>query len=79
MVVSKELASAISKSGETFIKDIGHVLDIAKELSPPAEFEQLKKAIANVLGTIEVDLLGPLYHMHPDFEPEYMKGWENES
>jgi len=78
MIVSKQLASSISQSGESFIKDMGHALDAAKELSSPAEFEQFKKAIASVLGTIEVDLLGPLHRMHPDLEPEYMKGWENE-
>jgi hypothetical protein len=48
----------------------------ARTSQAPAEFEKLKDAVGRVVGSVEVDLLWPLYKQHPELEPENLKGWE---
>lgn len=78
MVSSEKLASSISFACEAFIIELGKVLDEAKFSASPDEYEELKKALGVVIGTLEIDLLWMLYKKHPELEPENLKGWQNE-
>lgn len=77
MVSSKKLASSIGTASESFIIELGKALDEAKVSATPEEYEKLKKAIGVVIGTLEIDLLWPLYTKHPELEPENLKGWQS--
>jgi len=77
MVSSKKLASSIGTASESFIIELGKALDEAKVSTTPEEYEKLQKAIGVVIGTLEIDLLWPLYTKHPELEPENLKGWQS--
>ncbi|WP_124553388.1 hypothetical protein [Methylophilus methylotrophus] len=77
MVSSKKLASSIGTASESFIIELGKALDEAKVSATQEEYEKLKKAIGVVIGTLEIDLLWPLYTKHPELESENLKGWQS--
>ncbi len=79
MVKSKQLAIAVGAAGETFVVALSKCLSTAKSSSAPEEYEGLKRAVGSVIGTLEVDLLGPLYREHPDLEPENLRNWKDET
>lgn len=76
MISGRQRAVAVSNSAEEFIKQLSLALDAAKANGSSADFERLRKAIGQVIGTLETDLLWPLYKQYPDLEPENLKGWE---
>lgn len=69
-------AKALSKAAEQFLQELSRALEFARGTSPSEDFERLKVATGSVVGTLEVDLLWPLYKQHPTLEPENLKGWE---
>jgi hypothetical protein len=69
-------AQAVSAAAEAFIRELSGALESARTSAPPSQFERLKKAVGQVVGTLEVDLLWPLYKQHPSLEPDNLKGWE---
>ena len=79
MLSSKELAADVSAAGEAFVAAMSEALDTAKVSCTPAELKRFKDAVGCVIGTLEVDLLWPLYKQHPDLEPENLRGWKNET
>jgi pyruvate/2-oxoacid:ferredoxin oxidoreductase beta subunit len=79
MLSSKELATAVTAAGERFVEALSECLTIAKSSSTPEEYERLKRAVGSVVGTLEIDLLWPLYREHPDLEPENLRKWKDET
>lgn len=79
MVTSKNLATEVSDAGERFIETLGKCLMEAQTTCPAEEFERFKKAVGLVIGSLEVDLLWPLYRQHPELEPESLRDWNNET
>jgi hypothetical protein len=78
MISDRQRAVAVSNAAEEFIKQLSRALDTAKANDSSADFERLRKAIGQVIGTLETDLLWPLYRQYPDLEPEILKGWERD-
>ncbi|MFZ2267274.1 MAG: hypothetical protein WAV95_06815 [Azonexus sp.] len=74
MLKNKEMATAVSLSGEQFIADLNAVLNKARTTCEPEEYQRFLKSVGLVVGTIEVDMLGPLYKQHPDLEPDGLTG-----
>jgi hypothetical protein len=79
MISTNNLASKVSAAGEQFIVSLNVALNTAKDSCSPEEFERFKKAIGTIIGTLEIELLWPLYKQHPDLEPESLKGCKNET
>ena len=79
MVRSKQLATTVSAAGETFVKALSKCLSTAKSSSTPEEYERLKKAVGSVIGTLEIDLLWPLYREHPELEPQNLRSPKDET
>ena len=79
MVRSKELATTLSAAGERFVEALSECLSSAKSSSTPEEYERFKRAIGSVVGTLEIDLLWPLYREHPDLEPKNLRNWKDET
>ena len=76
MIILKEIATAVSSSGEQFIASLNEALHATRESSSPQEYEQFKRAVGLVIGTLEIEMLWPLYKLHPDLEPESLRGDE---
>ena len=79
MISDPTSAQKISEAAEHFLGDLSRAFELARASSTPDEFERLKKAVGVVVGTLEVDLLCPLYKQHPNLEPENLKGCETRS
>jgi hypothetical protein len=77
MIQSKTLAEALAKEGESFIKGLNQALLESKTICSPEEYEKFKRAVGIVVGNLEIELMWPLYKLHPELEPESLKGWEN--
>lgn len=76
MIPDPNHARKVSAAAEVFFRELFDALEAARTSASPEEFEKLKHAVGNVVGTMEVDLLWPLYKSHPSLEPENLKGWE---
>ena len=79
MITSAKLAIDVSAAGEHFVEALSKCLTEAQSSCSPEEYEQFKKAVASVVGTLEVDMLWPLYKKHPELEPEGLRDWKNET
>lgn len=79
MITPSNLASDVSIAGENFVEALGKYLSTAKDECPPEEYERFRKAIGSVIGTLEIEMLWPLYRQHPDLEPENLRDWRNET
>jgi pyruvate/2-oxoacid:ferredoxin oxidoreductase beta subunit len=79
MITSVELATEISAAGERFVEKLSKCLIEAQSSCSPEEYEQFKKAVGSVVGTLELDMLWPLYRKHPGLEPENLRDWKNET
>lgn len=76
MIADRQQAVAVSKAAEEFIRQLSLALKAAEANSSNEEFERLRRAVGQVIGTLETDLLWPLYKRHPELEPENLKDWE---
>jgi hypothetical protein len=74
MISDPVQARAVSESAEAFLRALSTAFESARATMPPAEFEKLKVAVGQIIGAMEVDLLWPLYKLHPDLEPENLRG-----
>lgn len=77
MIPDPTSAQAVSRAAEHFIVELSRAFEAARSSTTPEEFERLKRAVGVVVGTLEVDLLWPLYKQHPNLEPENLKNWES--
>ena len=75
MISDLNSAQAVSSAAENFLRELSRALEQARGTARPEELERLKRSVGSVVGTLEVDLLWPLYKQHPDLEPENLKGW----
>lgn len=76
MISDPDRARAVSTAAEAFLRELSLALELVRTTGSAEEFERLKRAVGEVVGTLEVDLLWPLYKQHPSLEPENLKGWE---
>ena len=79
MIESTKLATSLSASGEYFIGELSSVLNTAKTTCSAEEWERIKRAIGLVIGTLEGEILWPLYKQHPELEPESLKRLDSDS
>jgi len=68
MISDKHAAERVSKATERLLVALSEAL-IAAQDSPVDEIDRLHRAIGQVVGTLEIELLSPLYRAHPDLEP----------
>jgi hypothetical protein len=73
MIASKDIAVSVSTAGEQFIASLSEALSAVRESCTPEEYERFKRAVGLVVGTMEVEMLWPLYKQHPDLEPEGLR------
>jgi hypothetical protein len=78
MISDPTSAESVSKAAENFLRELSLAFESARTSCSAEEFERLKVAVGNVVGTLEADLLWPLYKLHPRLEPENLVDWERE-
>jgi hypothetical protein len=76
MISDPTSAAVISQAAEQFLGELSHAFELARTSLSPEEFERLKQAVGTVVGTLEIELLWPLYKLHPRLEPEHLHDWE---
>jgi hypothetical protein len=79
MITDRQRALAVSQAAEEFIKQLSLALKAAQSSGTTHDIERLRQSIGQVIGTLEIALLSPLYKQHPDLEPENLKGWDHEA
>lgn len=47
-------------------------------LCPQAEFESYRRAVGRIMGSILLDLMNPIYEMHPELKPKELE-WSRSS
>ncbi len=77
MLRSVETATEVAKAGEAFVAALSEALSTSKASTSPEEFERFKRAVAIAIGTVEIELLWPIYRQHPDLEPPSLRGEMN--
>ena len=70
MIASNHIAAAVSTAGEQLIASLSEALSAVRESCSPEEYERFKRAVGLVVGTMEVEMLWPLYKQHPELQPE---------
>ena len=75
MISDRDHAVAVSRAAEEFIKKLSLALDAMRSHGTNAEVDRLQKAIGEVVGALETELLWPLYKRYPELEPENLKDW----
>ena len=76
MIHDADHARNVASAAEAFLRELSCALEATRTSAAPSEFEKLRRAVGSLVGTLEVDLLWPLYKQHPDLEPENLNGWE---
>ncbi len=79
MISDPASARCVSIATEAFIRELSIAVEGAQSSASPEDLEKLKRASGMVIGSMEIELLWPLYKQHPSLEPESLKGWEAES
>ena len=79
MIADSTSARSVSEAAEQFLHQLSEAFELERGTASPADFERLKQAVGVVVGTLEVELLWPLYKQHPDLEPDNLKNWEARS
>ena len=79
MVTSKETAARVSESGERFVQALNRALLEVRASAPPDEYERFRRAVSLIIGRMEVELLRPIYELHPEFEPESLRRGKDDS
>lgn len=74
MISNPTSALEVSKAAEHFLSVLESAFESARSTATPDEFARLKHVVGVVVGTLEVDLLWPLYKQHPDLEPVSLRG-----
>jgi len=70
MIADRQRAVAVSKAAEEFIKQLSLALQAAQASGSNEDFERLRRAVGQVIGALETDLLAPLYQQYPELEPK---------
>jgi hypothetical protein len=79
MIPPKPLATSVANAGETFVVALSRALRQAQTECSSEDYERFKRAVGAVIGTLEIELMWPLYKSHPELEPENLRGWKDET
>jgi hypothetical protein len=73
MLSNKETAREVEKS----LRECGAALDrtvrLVRDTCPEQEFKAYRRIVAQIMGTMYVDVRQPIHRRFPDLEPEESK------
>ena len=72
------MAGRVAAASEGFVEALNKALLEVQATAAPAEFERFRRAVGMIVGSLEVELLSPLYKQHPELEPESLRGGRND-
>ena len=71
--MTKDSAQTLSDLMRRMGNEIMAAAGAIRRDEPPEVFEAFKGRFARVMGAIYDEILGPIYHEHPDIEPNEQK------
>jgi hypothetical protein len=79
MITSKKIATVMSAEAERFVAALNEALHEVRATGSAEEFERFKRAVASIVGEMEMELFMPMYALHPDLEPESVRKARDDS
>ncbi|GEM_PF-217208 len=73
MIKDKEVAVPLDKLMKEITKEINESIILVQEQCSEEEFKTYRRAAAQVMGDIFLDIMNPIYNLHPDIIPDEMK------
>ncbi|MBK5143866.1 hypothetical protein I2494_09065 [Budviciaceae bacterium BWR-B9] len=73
MINNTEVAESISDLMLKIGKDINESIILVQAECSPDEFSAYKLAAGKVMGEILLEIMNPIYEMHPDIIPDELK------
>jgi hypothetical protein len=67
-MIEKEIALEIRTHALAAIVELHTILDDVRERCSAEDFETIKRGVGLSIGSIEVDLLLPIYAQHPEID-----------
>lgn len=73
MITDKDIASQVSASVLEISRQIDELVSIVQSKAPHADFIEFRVAAGKVLGELLLEILNPIYRMHPDLKPKELE------
>jgi hypothetical protein len=73
MISDRECAAELAKAGEGLIAEIFKVVEPSQSGTPSVTSEDARRRLVKLIGTLETELIGPLYKQYPDLEPPHLR------
>ncbi|MDI1446316.1 hypothetical protein [Polyangium sp. 6x1] len=67
--MKRDVAEAINKLMLEYGAKLDESVRIVMESCSPSEFESYRAAVGQIMGTMLVDVMNPIYREHPDLKP----------
>lgn len=67
--MKKELAEKINALMIEYGARLDDSVRLVMDSSSPEEFERYRAAVAQIMGTMLVDIMNPIYREHPELKP----------
>ncbi|HRD73790.1 MAG TPA: hypothetical protein PK027_10870 [Aquimonas sp.] len=69
MITDHEIASEVSRRVLEVNRLLNEAVSLVQERCPEAETSEFKQAVGSVLGALLLDVVNPLYRVHPQLAP----------
>jgi len=67
--MKRDVAEAINKLMLEYGAKLDESVRFVMESCSPSEFEAYRKAVGQIMGTMLLDVMNPIYREHPDLKP----------
>jgi hypothetical protein len=72
-IMQREIASGIIELMTEYSAKLNQSAQLVKDSCPTEEFQEYRTAVGQIMGTMYVDIMRPIFKEHPDLEPEWHK------
>ena len=70
MIKDKKTAEKVSRLLLNCCSDLDQSVSLVLESCDKEEFQEYRMTIGDVMGTIFLDILDPIYKLHPELKPD---------
>ena len=67
--MNRDYGTAMNEHLAHVIADLNRALILARSKADPEDYESIQKAIGLMIGSVEMELLWPIYRAYPDLDP----------
>jgi len=73
MLSNKDTAAEVEKMMRQCSATLNESIRRVMETCPDEEFKAYRRVIAQVMGSIYLDVMQPIHHRYPDLEPDELR------